>query len=96
MTTAAATLSSDSRSRSFTPDVLRPAERTDLVSMRMILPTWLITISSLVSSTRLMLETLADLRRRLHVDDALAAAGLEEVLVDVGALAVAVLRDREG
>jgi hypothetical protein len=31
----------------------------------------------------------------LHVDDALAAAGLEAVLVDVGAHAVAVLRDRE-
>jgi hypothetical protein len=36
-----------------------------------------------------------DLRRRLHVDDALAAAGLEAVLVDVGAFAVAVLGDRE-
>ena len=38
---------------------------------------------------------LADLGGRLHVDDALAAAGLEAVLVDVGALAVAVLGDRE-
>ena len=36
-----------------------------------------------------------DLRRRLHVDDTLAAAGLEAVGVDVGALAVAVLGDGE-
>ena len=43
----------------------------------------------MVSSTRLMLGG------GLHVDDALAAAGLEAVLVDVGAHAVAVLRDRE-
>jgi hypothetical protein len=38
---------------------------------------------------------LAVLGRGLDVDDALAAAGLEAVLVDVGALAVAVLGDRE-
>jgi hypothetical protein len=38
---------------------------------------------------------LADLGGGLHVDDALAAAGLEAVLFDVGTLAVAVLRDRE-
>ena len=37
----------------------------------------------------------ADLRGRLHVDDALAAAGLETVGVDVGALAVAVVGDGE-
>ncbi len=37
----------------------------------------------------------ADLGSGLHVDDALAAAGLEAVLVDVGALAVAVLGDGE-
>jgi hypothetical protein len=61
MTTAAATLSSESRSRSFTPDVLRPAERTDLVSMRMILPNWLMTMSSLASSTRLLPGTLPTL-----------------------------------
>jgi hypothetical protein len=41
-----------------TPEVLRPAQRTDLVSMRMILPNWLMTIISVVSSTRLMLVTL--------------------------------------
>src|SRR5262249_2774746 len=58
MTTAAATWSSESRSRSLTPEVERPAERTDLVSMRMILPNWLMTMSSLVSSTRLMAVTL--------------------------------------
>ena len=34
--------------------VLRPAARMDLVSMRMILPNWLMTMSSVVSSTRLM------------------------------------------
>jgi hypothetical protein len=34
--------------------VLRPAARMGLVSMRMILPNWLMTMSSLVSSTRLM------------------------------------------
>ncbi len=38
---------------------------------------------------------LADLGGGLHVDDALAAAGLEAVLVDVGALAVAILGDGE-
>jgi len=38
ITMAAATLSSVSRSRSLTPMVARPAARTDLVSMRMILP----------------------------------------------------------
>jgi hypothetical protein len=38
---------------------------------------------------------LADLGRGLHVDDALAAEELEAVLVDVGALAVAAIRDRE-
>jgi len=42
--------------------VLRPAARIDLVSMRIILPNWLITISSLVSSTRLMPVTLTSLR----------------------------------
>ena len=74
--------------------MLRPAARMDLVSMRMILPNWLMTMSSLVSSTRLMPETLPTLGC-LHVDDALAAAGLEAVLVDVGPLVVAVLRYRE-
>ncbi len=38
MTTAAATLSPASRLSSLTPDVLRPADRIVLVSMRMILP----------------------------------------------------------
>lgn len=38
ITTAAATLSWSSRSSSFTPIVLRPAARIDLVSMRIILP----------------------------------------------------------
>jgi len=38
---------------------------------------------------------LADLGGGLHVDDALAAAGLEAVAVDVGALAEAVVRDGE-
>ena len=38
---------------------------------------------------------LADFAGGLHVDDALAAAGLEAVGVDVGALAVAVLGDGE-
>src|SRR5215475_15466799 len=51
MTTAAATLSSDSRLSNLTPCVERPASRMLLVSMRMILPYWLITISSEVSST---------------------------------------------
>jgi hypothetical protein len=44
----------DSRSRSLTPRVLPPAERMDLVSMRMVLPNWLTTMSSPVSPTRLM------------------------------------------
>jgi hypothetical protein len=39
-----------------TLEVLRPAER--MVSMRMILPNWLMSIISVVSSTRLMAETL--------------------------------------
>ena len=39
--TAAATLSSASRFSKRTPCVARPAERTVLVSMRMILPHWL-------------------------------------------------------
>src|SRR6202044_4150980 len=38
---------------------------------------------------------LADFAGGLHVDDALAAAGLEAVGVDVGALAVAVVGDGE-
>jgi len=38
--------------------VERPAERTVLVSMRMILPNWLMSIISVVSSTRLMAVTL--------------------------------------
>jgi len=38
---------------------------------------------------------LADLGRGLHVDDAGASAGLEAVLVDVGALAESVLGDGE-
>jgi hypothetical protein len=38
---------------------------------------------------------LADLAGGLHVDDARAAAGLKAVLVNAGALAVAVLRNRE-
>ena len=37
---------------------------------------------------------LADLWRGLHVDDALAAAGLQAVGVDVGTFAVAVFADR--
>jgi hypothetical protein len=42
--TTAATLSSESKSRSFTPEV----ERTDLVSIRVILPNWLMSMRSLV------------------------------------------------
>lgn len=61
MVMAAATLSSWSRSRSFTPWVLRPAARTCMVSMRMILPNWEMAIISVVSSTRLMLVTLTAL-----------------------------------
>ena len=95
ITVALATLSSVSRSRSLTPEVERPAERTLLVSMRMILPNWLMTIISVVSSTKLMAVTGPILGVVLHVDDALAAAGLEAVGVDVGALAVAVFGDRE-
>jgi hypothetical protein len=53
------------------------------------------TMSSLVSSTRLMRD-LADLGDGLHGDDSLAAARLEAELVDVGPLALAHLRDREG
>jgi hypothetical protein len=68
-----------------TPWVLRPEARTDLVSMRMILPNWLMTMSSLVSSTRLLLETLPTLEVAFHIDDALAAAELEAVPVDIGA-----------
>jgi hypothetical protein len=41
------------------------------------------------------METLPTFGGDLHVDDAPVTAGLEAVLVDVGALAVAVLRDRE-
>jgi hypothetical protein len=58
ITVALATLSSVSRFRRRTPLVLRPALRTDFVSMRMILPNWLMTIISVVSSTRLMAVTL--------------------------------------
>ena len=73
----------------------RPAARMVLVSMRMILPNWLMTIISVVSSTSWMAGDFADLGGGLHVDDALAAAGLQAVGVDVGALAVAVLGDGE-
>jgi hypothetical protein len=41
--------------------VERPAARTLLVSMRMILPNWLMTIISVVSSTSWMLATLPTL-----------------------------------
>ena len=51
-------LFSCSRSRSFTPMAARPAARTDLVSMRMVLPNCLMHLISVVSSTRLMLATL--------------------------------------
>src|SRR6202050_2624537 len=54
MITAAATLSSGSRLSRRTPCVARPAARMVLVSMRMILPHWLMTISSLVSFTSKM------------------------------------------
>jgi hypothetical protein len=54
------------------------------------------TMSSLVSSTRLNGRDLADLGDGLHVDDSLAAARLEAEPVDVGPLALAHLRDREG
>jgi hypothetical protein len=47
------TLSSVSRLRSLTPEVLRPAERMVLVSTRMILPNWEMSIISVVSPTRL-------------------------------------------
>ena len=75
--------------------VARPAARMVLVSMRMILPNWLMTMSSVVSSTSWMAGDLADFGRGAHVDDALAAAGLEAVGVHVGALAEAVFADRE-
>ena len=56
-----AALSSASRLRRRTPEVERPAARTLLVSMRMILPNWLMTIISVVSSTSWMLATLPTL-----------------------------------
>jgi hypothetical protein len=67
----------------------------DLVSMRKILPNWLMThgLAGLVDEVDA--GDLTDLGGGLHVDDTLAAAGLEAALVDVGALAVAVLRDGE-
>jgi len=65
------------------------------VSMRMILPNWLMAMSSLVSSTRLCRRPCRSWGY-LPVDDALAAEGLEEaVLDDVGALPRAGLRDRK-
>ena len=45
ITVAMATLSSVFRFRRRTPEVLRQAERTDLVTMRMIMPNWLMTSS---------------------------------------------------
>jgi hypothetical protein len=60
--TTAPTLSWGSRPRSLTPWVLRPTARMDLAPMRMILPNWLMTMSSLVSSTRLMPVTFPILR----------------------------------
>jgi hypothetical protein len=48
------TLSSVSRSRSLTPEVERPAVRSELVSMRMIFPNWPMAMSSMVSSTSWM------------------------------------------
>ena len=59
------------------------------------MPNWLMTIISVVSSTSWMLADLADLGGGAHVDDALAAAGLQAVHVDVGALAEAVFGDGE-
>ena len=65
------------------------------MSMRMILPNWLMAMSSLVSSTRLCQRPCRSWGY-LPVDDALAAEGLEEaVLDDVGALPRAGLRDRK-
>lgn len=59
ITTAAATLSSVSRVRSLTRDGVRPAERMVILSIRMMLPNWLISIISVVSATSLMAETLS-------------------------------------
>jgi hypothetical protein len=74
------------------PDV---ANLIAFTAMGMILPDWLMTMRLAVSSTRSMLETLPTSGGGLLVGDALAPAGLEAELVDAGAFAVAVLRDRE-
>ena len=72
----------------------RPAARMVLVSMRMILPNWLMTISSRGVVDELDGVDLADALGDGHVLDALAAARLQAVFLDVGALAEAVLGDR--
>jgi hypothetical protein len=78
ITVALPTLSSRLRRR--TPEVLRPAERTDLVSMRMILPNWLMTIISVVSSTRSMLVTLPILKEVFMLMTLAAALTVTETL----------------
>jgi hypothetical protein len=62
--------------------------------MRLILPNWMMTIEFAGLVDEVNAGDLANLGG-LHVEDALAAAGLEAALVDVGALAAAVLRNRE-
>ncbi len=63
--------------------------------MRMILPNWLMTINSEVSSTSRIEADLSDLWSCLQVIDSLSGARGETVFVDVRALSEAVLGDGE-
>ena len=74
MTTAAATRSPGSRCSRRTPCAERPDSRIVFESMRMILPYWLISMTSDFSSTCAIADDFAVALRGLHVDDALAAA----------------------
>ncbi len=63
--------------------------------MRMILPNWADDHELAGHVDEVGCRRPCQPRGGLHVDDALAAAGLEAALADVAALAVAVLQDRE-
>ena len=73
----------------------RPAWRIYAESMRMIWPCLVMIIRSESSFTDRMPDDLADARGGLHIDDALAAAGGEAVILERRALAEAVFGDRE-
>ena len=74
-----------------TPWVARPMRLMPLTAVRMVLPSLVMTITSSLLPDLQDADDLAVLLGDLEVDDALAAAALQAVLVDLGALAVAVL-----